>query len=70
MSEYNILVDVENDKPYIIDWPQYVYRDDPNADYLLKRDVEYIIRFFNKRYDVELDLEKALRFVRGEYEEI
>ena len=70
LSEYNILVDIENNKPYIIDWPQYVYREDPNAMDLLKRDINYIIRFFRKTYRVEVDPEKALMYVRGEYGEI
>ncbi len=70
LSEYNILVDIEENKPYIIDWPQYVYRDEPNAMDLLKRDIEYIIRFFKKTYRVEVDLGKALGYVRGEYGEL
>ena len=70
LSEYNILVDIEENKPYIIDWPQYVYRDDPNAEALLKRDIEYIIRFFNKNYDVKIDFDKAIHYVRGEYGEL
>ncbi len=70
LSEYNILVDIENNKPYIIDWPQYVYREDSNADELLRRDIKYIIRFFNKNYDVEIDHDKAYMYVRGEYGEI
>jgi RIO kinase 2 len=70
LSEYNILVSKEDEKPYIIDWPQYVYRDDPNAMDLLKRDIEYIIRFFRRTYRVEIDLERTLKYIRGEYEEI
>ncbi len=66
LSEYNVLVSIDTNTPYIIDWPQYVYRDDPAADELLKRDVEYIVRFFNKNYRVEISLDKALRYVRGE----
>lgn len=70
LSEYNILVDIENNKPYIIDWPQYVYRDEPNAMDLLKRDIQYIIRFFKKNYGVEIDPGKAFKYVRGEYGEL
>ncbi|MET1159950.1 MAG: RIO1 family regulatory kinase/ATPase [Thermoprotei archaeon] len=66
LSEYNVLVDVENNMPYIIDWPQYVYREDPSAEQLLRRDVEYIIRFFKKNYGVEVSVEDALKYVRGE----
>jgi len=70
LSEYNILVNIDEDKPYIIDWPQYVYRDEPNANDLLKRDVEYIVRFFNKVYRVGVDVERALKYVRGEHGEL
>lgn len=65
LSEYNIIVDVENDKPFIIDWPQYVYRDHPSADALLERDVKYITRFFTKNYSVDIDLNNVLKYVRG-----
>lgn len=65
LSEYNILVDVENNKPYIIDWPQYVYRDQPGADTLLERDVRYISRFFIKNYSIDIDLDKVMKYIRG-----
>ncbi len=64
LSEYNILVSTSGD-PYIIDWPQYVYRDDPIAEDLLERDVYYIIRFFNKKFRLELDPRSILERVKG-----
>jgi RIO kinase 2 len=72
LSEYNILVVLEGDKekPYIIDWPQYVEKDHPSADNLLRRDIEYITRFFRKRYRVAVDLEKAIKYVKGILESI
>ncbi len=69
LSEYNILVSIDDWKPYIIDWPQYHYRDEPMSDYYLRRDVEYIVRFFHKNYRVRVSLEDALDYVRGEDEE-
>ncbi len=71
LSEYNILVTIREDgeeEPLIIDWPQYVEREHPLAEQLLRRDVEYVIRFFRRRYRVEADVEKALAYVRGEAE--
>ncbi|MCD6301486.1 MAG: phosphotransferase [Staphylothermus sp.] len=68
LSEYNVIVNVDTNTPYIIDWPQYVYKDDPSAEQLLKRDVEYIVRFFNKNYKVGISPDKALKYVRGENE--
>ena len=64
LSEYNILVSTSGD-PYIIDWPQYVYRDDPIAEDLLERDVYYIIRFFNKKFRLGLDPRSILERVKG-----
>lgn len=63
LSEYNVLVERHEEKPYIIDWPQYVYRDDPRASELLRRDVYYIVRFFKKNYAVEVTAEDALRAI-------
>ncbi len=71
LSEYNILVTVTEEgeeKPYIIDWPQYVEKLHPSAEQLLRRDVEYVVRFFKKRYGVDADAERILRYVRGEAE--
>lgn len=75
LSEYNVLVVVDEERgveePYIIDWPQYVYREDPQSEYLLRRDVEYIIRFFNRKYRLKnIEVERALSYVRGEINEI
>ncbi len=70
LSEYNILVKIENEEPYIIDWPQYVYRDDPVHERYLRRDIEYIIKFFKRKYRVNIDVSKALSFVKGEINEI
>ena len=72
LSEYNVIVMIENgeEKPYIIDWPQYVEKEHPAAEQLLRRDVEYIVRFFRRKYRVILDAGKALRYVKGEAENI
>lgn len=63
LSEYNVLVRRSDEAPFIIDWPQYVYADDPAASELLKRDVYYVVRFFNRVYRTRVDLEEALRKV-------
>ncbi len=71
LSEYNILVTIREDgeeEPLIIDWPQYVEKLHPLAEQLLRRDVEYVVRFFRRRYHVECDTEKALAYVKGEAE--
>lgn len=66
LSEYNVLVSVDEDeKPYIIDWPQYVYKDDPRAEELLFRDVSYIVKFFRNSYGLEKRVGDCLGFVKG-----
>jgi len=64
LSEYNVLV-TEDLEPYIIDWPQYVYKEEPMADELLRRDIEYIVGFFRRKYRIRVDTEEVLRRVRG-----
>jgi RIO kinase 2 len=66
LSEYNIIL-----KPdmhiLIIDWPQYVTAKHPNAQQLLKRDIENIINFFKRKHLLaEVDTTKALAYVKGQ----
>ena len=68
-SEYNVLVELESEKAYVMDWPQYLYKDHPAAEETLKRDLRQILKFFKTVYGVTMDLNEALRFVRGEIEE-
>ncbi len=72
LSEYNILVKIidEKEEPLIIDWPQYVERTHPSAESLLKRDVEYIVKYFYRRYNIRVDVARALDYVRGKIEKI
>ena len=65
LSEYNVLVSEEG-RGYVIDWPQYVYREEPQADELLRRDVEYLASFFRRRFNLNVDPRKVLEYVRGE----
>ncbi|MBS7646780.1 serine/threonine protein kinase [Candidatus Bathyarchaeota archaeon] len=64
LSEYNIIL-----KPdmhiLIIDWPQYVTKDQPNAQQLLKRDIENIITYFKRKHLFETDAQQAFEYVTG-----
>jgi len=64
LSEYNIIL-----KPdmhvLIIDWPQYVSSDHPNASELLQRDIQNVLTFFNRRFDVKIDSQLAYDYVVG-----
>jgi len=64
LSEYNVIL-----KPdmhiLIIDWPQYVTKEHPNAQQLLTRDVENILRFFRRKHMVKAKLKENLAYVTG-----
>jgi RIO kinase 2 len=64
LSEYNIIL-----KPdmhiLIIDWPQYVTREHPNAQELLARDVGNIIQYFERKHKLAIKLTEALAYVTG-----
>ncbi len=68
LSEYNIVVSIEGNEevPYIIDWPQYIYREDPQHEAYLRRDVEQLLKFFKRRYHITIDVERAVKYVKGE----
>lgn len=65
LSEFNIIVKPD-EHILIIDWPQYVKRDHPNADQLLRRDVRNVVRFFRRKFDTKTRLKEALTYVKGE----
>lgn len=62
LSEFNIVVQA-NGKVLLIDWPQYITINHPNAEMLLKRDIRIVLKFFNGKFDVDRDFEEALEFV-------
>lgn len=61
LSEYNVLYDGKD--IWVIDFPQAVRRDHPNAMQLLQRDLKNILNYFNRKYKVEYNLDKALEYV-------
>ncbi len=64
LSDYNIIV-----KPdmhvLIIDWPQYVTKEHPNAKDLLTRDINNVLGFFDRKYKVRVKVNDACDFVTG-----
>lgn len=58
LSEYNIIVRGEEIK--IIDWPQAVKTDHPNASELLERDLNNILRFFARKYKIDLSMKDVM----------
>lgn len=66
LSEYNVIL-----KPdmhiLIIDWPQYITKEHPNAQQLLTRDVKNILRYFKRKHMLKAKLKEALAYVTGEH---
>jgi len=64
LSEYNIIL-----RPdwhiLIIDWPQYVTKEHPNAEQLLTRDVKNVLQYFNRKRMLKVKLKEALEYVTG-----
>jgi RIO kinase 2 len=63
LSEYNIMV--EDDHPVIIDWPQWIGTDHPNAGAIVERDIGNILTFFRRKYRTEYPVEDAVQWVTG-----
>jgi RIO kinase 2 len=63
LSEFNVVL-----KPdfhiLIIDWPQFVRTDHPNAEILLRRDVENILKFFKRKSKIKRTLQEALEYIK------
>lgn len=62
LSEYNILLDTEGEIK-IIDWPQHVTVEHPNAKELLKRDITNIIACFQQKFEVKFTKDIASRLL-------
>lgn len=64
LSEYNIIL-----KPdmhiLIIDWPQYVTTEHPNAEQLLARDVQNVLSFFKRKHKLKIKLQEVVAYVTG-----
>ena len=63
LNEYNILVN--DDNIFILDWPQAVRVDTTNADVLLMRDVNNIIKFFSRKFEIKRDIHNIINIIKG-----
>ncbi len=59
MSEYNILI--SEDRITIIDWPQAVSKHHPNAYDLLRRDLENLCNYFQRKYNLDKNFEELVK---------
>lgn len=57
LSEFNVIVG--EDGFGMIDWPQAVKSSHSEASFFLERDVSNILRFFKRRYGIDLSLQEA-----------
>ena len=64
LSEYNIVLQSDM-QVLIIDWPQYILADHLNATSFLQRDLQNVLTFFNRRFNVAADLQIAYDYVTG-----
>ncbi|MBS7617790.1 serine/threonine protein kinase [Candidatus Bathyarchaeota archaeon] len=64
LSEYNIIIKEDGDF-MLIDWPQFIRRIDPESEHYLKRDLEKVTGFFNKRFNLKLNTDRVLNYVLG-----
>lgn len=63
LSEFNIIIAPSG--PCFIDWPQAVETDRPHARELLERDLANVLRFFRRKYGLEMTLHRALQRMEG-----
>jgi len=62
LSPYNIIFQ-PNQHILIIDWPQYVTIKHPNAQQLLKRDLQNVLRYFQRKHKLKIKLKEALTYI-------
>jgi len=63
LSEFNIMMD--DGKCVIIDWPQWISPDHENAEAILGRDINNILTYFKRKYNLDYPYEDALQCVTG-----
>lgn len=65
LSEYNIILK-PNGHTLIIDWPQYVTFEHPNAKELLTRDVKNVLKYFARKHKLSVSLKQSMEYVTGQ----
>ncbi len=62
LSPYNIIVK-PNEHILIIDWPQNISKNHPNAKQILERDIQNILAFFERKYKTDYKLEDKISYI-------
>jgi len=60
LGEYNVLV--KDGTAYVIDWPQWA---SPENEDLLMRDVDHILAYFYKKYEIDKDVDAVIDYIKG-----
>jgi RIO kinase 2 len=60
LGEFNIVSD-EKGNILIIDWLQWIPTNHPNAQLVLKRDIENICNYFQKKYHIESNMDEIIK---------
>ena len=63
LSEFNIFVSEEGVQ--IIDWPQYITQEHPQADEILERDISNILIHFLRKYGIKRELKEQVNEIKG-----
>jgi len=63
LSEHNIIVKA-NGEVLIIDWPQWKSVEEENSDELLRRDIENILKFFERKFRIDRDFKQVLENIK------
>lgn len=64
LSEYNVMID-EDGEITLIDWPQWMPTDHPNAEEILMRDIDNIVKYFKRKYGIQRDVAEEYSRVIG-----
>ncbi len=62
ISEYNILM--HNNTPFLIDFGQAVVKGHPMFETFFERDVDIILNYFRRKYQIESDIDSILSDIR------
>lgn len=66
LTEFNIMYDEETGKITVIDFPQAVQTDHPEATVLLRRDFTHLLGYFGKKWGISTDeVETVIEYVMG-----
>ncbi|MBS3815761.1 MAG: phosphotransferase [Hadesarchaea archaeon] len=64
LSEHNVIIKPDG-VVLIIDWPQWVSTNHDEANELLERDVNNILKYFRRKFGIERDLNETLKEIKS-----